>query len=161
MRIGIKSAREKRPNEPYILLFTVPKPKNLINYALKLAEKKNCKILFLNNFGKKVHSDKITYLNPVGITEFISLIKHAEYVCTNSFHGNAFSLLYHKNFVVETDTAAKKNIRSENLMLKLGLKNRILSTENTPEIDDDTDWSYVDIELEKDREISRKYLTNI
>lgn len=97
----------------------------------------------------------------MGITEFISLIKHAEYVCTNSFHGNAFSLLYHKNFVVETDTAAKKNIRSENLMLKLGLKNRILSTENTPEIDDDTDWSYVDIELEKDREISRKYLTNI
>lgn len=156
-----KICSEKRPNEPYILLFTVPKPKNLINYALKLAEKKNCKILFLNNFGKKVHSDKITYLNPVGITEFISLIKHAEYVCTNSFHGNAFSLLYHKNFVVETDTAAKKNIRSENLMLKLGLKNRILSTENTPEIDDDTDWSYVDIELEKDREISRKYLTNI
>lgn len=48
-----KICSEKRPNEPYILLFTVPKPKNLINYALKLAEKKNCKILFLNNFGKK------------------------------------------------------------------------------------------------------------
>lgn len=147
--------------EPYILLFTVPKPKNLVNYALKLAQEKNCRILWLNSFGKKYNSDRIEYLSPVDITEFIGLIKNAEYVCTNSFHGNAFSLLYHKNFVVETDTAAKKNVRSEDLMLKLNLKARILSTDNAPDINDNTDWDYVDRTLDSFREESKKYLIEI
>lgn len=146
---------------PYILLFTVPEPKNLVYYALKLAEEKNCKILWLNHFGKRYTSKRIKCIPPVDITEFIGLIKNAEYVCTNSFHGNAFSLLYHKNFVVETDTAAKKNVRSEDIMLKLNLKARILSSENAPDIHDNTDWDFVDKKLDELREESKKYLIEI
>lgn len=152
---------ESYPKEKYILLFTVPKPSQLVNYAIKLAEEKDLKIYFLNNFGKKVRHKRIKYLKPVGITEFISLIKHAEYVCTNSFHGNAFSILYHKNFVVETDAFPKRNIRSEDLMLRLGLKHRILSSKNTPEIDLKTDWSSVDRLLENDRKEALLYLQSI
>lgn len=156
-----KICSNKHPKEKYILLFTVPKPSQLVNYAIKLAEEKDLKIYFLNNFGKKVRHKRISYLNPVGITEFISLIKHAEYICTNSFHGNAFSLLYHKNFVVETDAFPKRNIRSEDLMLRLGLKNRILSSKNTPDIEFKTDWSRVDELLESDRKDALQYLQNI
>lgn len=146
---------------PYILMFTVPAQKNLLNYALKLSEEKNCKILWLNCFGKKHRSKRIKYISAVEITDFIGLIKNAEYVCTNSFHGNAFSLLYHKNFVVETDTASKKNVRSEDLMLSLDLKARILSTNNKPDIDDNTDWLKIDKKLDEFRMISKEYLSKI
>lgn len=156
-----KLCSENYPKDPYILLFTVPKPINLIKYSIELANKTNCKVLYLNNYLKKIHNDRLEYLDPVSNNDFISLIKHAKYVCTNSFHGNAFSLLYHKNFVVETDTAAKKNIRSENLMLSLGLKNRILSSEYTPNIDDDTDWSMVDSMIDSEREKAKEYLLSI
>lgn len=156
-----KLCSDNAPNEPYILLFTVPKPKNLVNYALELAEKHNCKVLFLNNFSRKIKHERLTYIDPVSNNDFISLIKNAKYVCTNSFHGNAFSLLYHKNFVVETDTLAKKNIRSESLMLSLGLKSRILSTENKPDIDDNTDWDKIDRLIDEERERSKKYLLGI
>lgn len=156
-----KLCSDNVPDTPYILLFTVPKPKNLVKYALELAEKHNCKVLFLNNFIRKIKHERLTYIDPVSNNDFISLIKNAKFVCTNSFHGNAFSLLYHKNFVVETDTFAKKNIRSENLMLSLGLKSRILSTENTPDICDNTDWDKVDGLIEKERERSKNYLLSI
>ncbi|MFQ6805188.1 MAG: polysaccharide pyruvyl transferase family protein [Lachnospiraceae bacterium] len=35
----------------------------------------------------------------VGPCEFLSLIKYADYVVTNSFHGTVFSIIYEKNFV--------------------------------------------------------------
>lgn len=146
---------------PYILMFVVNEQKNLLDYALKLSEEKNCKILWLNYFGKKHRSKRIKYISAVEITDFIGLIKNAEYVCTNSFHGNAFSLLYHKNFVVETDTASKKNVRSEDLMLSLDLKARILSTNNKPDIDDNTDWLKIDKKLDEFRMISKEYLSKI
>ncbi len=35
-----------------------------------------------------------------GPSEFLSYIKHAEYVFTDSFHASVFSLIYHRNFFV-------------------------------------------------------------
>ena len=146
---------------PYILLFTVPKPCKLVDYAAELARKKSLRVIYLNNFLPKVHTDIITYQKPVEITRFISLIKNAEYVCTNSFHGTAFSVLYHKKFVVETDMPTVKNIRSRDLCVKTGLEARLLSSDNTPDIDAPSDWENVDKALAKERKSSADYLKRI
>ena len=147
-------------NEPYIFLFTVLKPKNLVNYALELAQKTGMKVIYLNK-AHKIKDPMLKYMDAVTADKFIGLIKNASYVCTNSFHGNAFSLIYHKNFVVETDTLTGENNRSKELMLKLGLKNRILAKGLTPEIDADTDWSAVENFLAEERSKSQEYLLSI
>lgn len=155
-----KLAAENEQTEPYIFLFNVLKPKNLVNYALELAEKTGMKIIYPCK-GKKIHNPHIQYIEPVTADRFVSLIKNAAYVCTNSFHGNAFSLIYHKNFIVETDTAVIENIRSKELMTKLGLKNRILAEGLSPDIDFETDWESVDEYFERERKNSAKYLLSI
>ncbi len=144
--------------EPYIFLFNVLKPKKLIEYAIKLAEEKNLKILYLNNRRPVTH-ERIEYLNPVTADKFVGLIKNAEYVCTNSFHGNAFSVIYGKKFVVETETAASVNIRSQELLEYLGLSDRILSSTNTPAIDAEYNIDYVREKLEIERKKSAEYLS--
>lgn len=147
-------------NEPYIFLFTVLKPKNLVNYALELARKTGMKVIYLNK-AHKIKDPMLTYMNSVTADKFLGLIKNATYVCTNSFHGNAFSLLYHKNFVVETDTLIGENNRSKELMTKLGLENRILAQGLSPEIDAETDWKNVDAFLAEERNKAKEYLLSI
>ena len=152
-----KIARDEK-REPYIFLFNVLKPKRLIDYAIKLAEEKDLKILYLNNRHPVTHK-RIEYLNPVTADRFIGLIKNAEYVCTNSFHGNAFSVIYGKRFVVEAETAGSVNIRSQELMEYLGLADRILSSSHTPDIDADYDLEPVRQRLEAERRKSAEYLS--
>lgn len=147
-------------DEPYIFLFTVHKPKNLINYSLELHKKTGLKVVYLNKL--KTCKDKgIEYMDPVTADKFVGLIKNASYVCTNSFHGTAFSVIYHKNFVVETETCKGKNIRSEELLNHLGLNNRIMNSQNNTDINAKSDWNYVEEKLQEEREKSRNYLLSI
>ncbi len=147
-------------NEPYIFLFTVHKPINLVDYALELAEKKNMKIIYLN-CKNPVKNKHITYINPVTADKFVGLIKNAAYVCTNSFHGNAFSVIFDKKFVVETQNANSKNIRSQELMEKLGLTDKILTNTYSPDIDEPYDRAFVEKTIAKERKASENYLLSI
>lgn len=56
--------------------------------------------------------------------EFISWIKGAEFVVTTSFHGVAFSILFHKNFY--TLGLGNKGDRISSLLNLLGLERRLL-----------------------------------
>lgn len=64
----------------------------------------------------------------VGPAEFLDLIRGAEYICTDSFHGSVFSILNHKKFVTFSryqDALRKsKNSRIESLFGILGLEKR-------------------------------------
>ena len=45
-------------------------------------------------------------------TDFVGLIKNATYVCTNSFHCSAFSIIYRKNFMFVPKNMANERITS-------------------------------------------------
>lgn len=156
-----KICSDEKPGEPYILLFTVPKPNKLVEYAISLANKRGLKIIYLNNLMPKKHRDVISYIEPVPIVKFLSLIKNAEYVCTNSFHGNAFSILFHKQFIVEVSANKSLNSRSWDLCEKLGLTDRVLTVNHTPDIDAVPDWEKADRVLENERRNSAEYLLKI
>ena len=146
-------------SEPYIFLFTVHKPKNLINYALKLSRKTGLKVIYLNKL-KSIKDKNLEYMDPVTADKFVGLIKNASYVCTNSFHGTAFSVIYHKKFIVETETCKGRNIRSEELLNHLGLSKCIMNAKDS-DINADSDWDYVDEKLKEEREKSKDYLLSI
>lgn len=61
----------------------------------------------------------------VGPREFLSIIKHAEFVVTNSFHGTAFSTTYEKPYV--SIVTGKPDPRMSSLLGQLGLADHLVT----------------------------------
>ena len=59
---------------------------------------------------------------------FLNILRNASYVCTDSFHGSAFSVIYEKQFIVfdrySRNSHHSKNSRIESLCRNLGLEAR-------------------------------------
>lgn len=86
-------------NEPYLLLYARERSQLLSNIATKIAKEKNLKIVNISNIMMGLNKyDKNIF--GIGPGHFLELFKNASIVCTNSFHGTAFSIIYEKPFVV-------------------------------------------------------------
>ena len=61
------------------------------------------------------------------IEEWLELVKNAAYIVTNSFHGMAFSIIYHKPFLVFPliGVMSEMNVRIENLADYFNVRHRI------------------------------------
>lgn len=70
----------------------------------------------------------------VGPREFLELIRSASYVCTDSFHGLNFSILFHRPFTAYMRFAENdlrnQNTRVEHLMNLVGMKDRVYTSHN-------------------------------
>lgn len=98
-------------------------------------------------------------LPAVGPSGFIELVRNSEFVFTSSFHGLAFSLIFHKQFFA---SYTKNSGRAESLLNILGLSHRLLTPSGTLfEVVDDIDYNLVDKKLEVLREPSLNYLKNL
>lgn len=95
--------------------------------------------------------------------EFISLIRHAEYIFTDSFHCMVFSTVYHKRFFMIRKLGKAQMQRIYHLQKKLCLGNRLVNADTVPEEIfqmEDPIWSDVDNAVNRYRLISRNYLDN-
>lgn len=71
-----------------------------------------------------------------GPREFVSLVKNAAFVLTDSFHGTAFSLLFEKQFLNFCRCDRRSlNARLENVVKEYGLKNRLISVNELEHIE--------------------------
>lgn len=100
--------------------------------TLEFAEKHNLRIAnipFLHGIDDRVHFENSIIPKNLGPDGFISLIKNAEYVITDSFHAAVFSCIYKKNFKVFGRNCGSYNMntRLENLMEIFGVKNNIIT----------------------------------
>jgi hypothetical protein len=113
------------------------------------------------NFG----DSKETYiqLEHVGPKEFVSAIKYADYVFTDSFHGAVFSIIHHKQFIVferNKDGHVSMNSRLHDLLELFDLKNRIINLEQINEMKNMNAIDYValDYTLNELKQKSMDYL---
>lgn len=104
----------------YILVYNVVKPKSMLRFADELAKKENKKVIVVTtSIKKKIDA---LYLRTVDPINFLGLIKKADYVITNSYHGAVFSLIYGKKFFVETHSSGNYyNSRVANLFNSLNI----------------------------------------
>ena len=103
----------------------------------------------------------------IGPSELLNLIRNAEYVCTDSFHGTCFSVLNHKKFFTmnrfaELNTQST-NTRIDSLLSLLGLEKRrikkeIFSDELRELLKEEIDYDSVDDLLKCERDKSIGYL---
>ena len=84
--------------DDYILVYTVPTDKALVDYALKYAKKNNKKVILIECLGIQKKRKEYISFNDAGIEEWLTLIKYADYVFTNSFHACIFSIIFKKQF---------------------------------------------------------------
>lgn len=81
-------------NEPYILLYSRKYNPNMEKYADAIAKEHGYKVVEISL--RAQNSDKHQMFYNAGIEEFLSLIKYAENVVTNSLHASIFSTLFHR-----------------------------------------------------------------
>ena len=153
----------------YILCYFLGSNIEHRKFAEKLKEKTGYKIVSLNHADEYVKysdifADEIPY--NIGPAEWINLIRNAEYVCTDSFHGTVFSLINNVNFFTFERYSSKNskistNSRIYSLLEIVDLKNRVLEgTEDIEEVINlKIDFENVNIKLEKFRNDSKDFLT--
>lgn len=109
-------------DDDYILVYDFEGSDEVKNFAVKYAQKHNLKIYSLY---KNEYCDK-SFEN-FGPDVFLSLIKNAEFIVSNSFHATAFSLIYEKEFAV-IKRQEGINSRMVDLLDSVGISDRIFST---------------------------------
>lgn len=94
----------------------------------------------------------------IPVSEWLSNIKNAEFVLTDSFHGMVFSILFHKQFLV-FQNKKRGNARFESLLGRLGLLDHLISGDEDINIQYNViDYKKVDEELKSLRDISLSFL---
>jgi Polysaccharide pyruvyl transferase. len=111
-------------SEPYILYYSVNSRPYSLRVTKKIEKLLGIKVvnLVLHPKSWNSHFDNIIQYGPA---EFLSMIKNAEFVVTNSFHGTIFSILYEKAFISVFDTKNGKLVRENRkatLLESLGLE---------------------------------------
>lgn len=131
MNVQQEEALEK---EPYILCYFLGKNPIHRDFARKLKQETNCRIIALPHLDEYVRADD-GYADEqkydVDPSDFLNLVRNAEYVCTDSFHCTVFSILYRRNFFVfrryPQKTKHSTNSRIDSLFHVLGISECLLS----------------------------------
>lgn len=112
--------------KPYILLYPMQCSEELRRLARNVRECLKLPIVAVVPINQTPKSfsfaDKVVF--DAGPSEFLGWIKNATFVCTNSFHGTVFSIIYRKNFLSSPSLVG--NTRSHNLLDRVGLLSRQL-----------------------------------
>lgn len=120
--------------EKYIFCYFLgdnPEQREFVREMRRLTGFRIVAVLHLNVYAKcdRHFADDAPF--DVGPGEFLNYIRNAEYVCTDSFHAAAFSVLYHKSFFTfrrfRTDYPLETNSRLDTLLESVGLENRMLT----------------------------------
>lgn len=116
---------EKQEKEKYILLYSRRYSPQMEEYADKMADQHGWKIIDISLRATNAERGHIMRYD-AGVEEFLSLVKNAEYVVTNSFHGMIFSVQFRRPFVIFSREQCDNKI--EELLELFGLRDRMLVT---------------------------------
>ena len=123
----------------YLVLFPGKQQKGP-RFARRLRDVTGCKIVALLHLDEYIaadegYADETPY--NVGPGELLNLIRHAQYVVTDSFHGSVFSLLYRKIFFTSRRVAKEgllcTNSRLDSLFDTLGVTGRLITGDESVE----------------------------
>ncbi|WP_405410888.1 polysaccharide pyruvyl transferase family protein [Maribacter sp. Asnod1-A12] len=130
------------PKEKYILIYKLHESETLIEQALALKEKMNCKIYNIckRAFSNATHEGVVNLLD-AGPAEFVALFRNAEFVFTTSFHGTAFSVNFNIPFYAVLKPNKANNSRITDFLGTLGLSERII-WEGSEQEDLDSDINF-------------------
>lgn len=145
---------EPQMHEKYILLYSRRYNKAMEQYAERMAEEKGLKLVEISIRSNNAEKGHIMRYD-AGVEEFLSLVKHAECVITNSFHGVIFAVQLRTPFYCFSREQGDTKI-GEVLDL-FGLNNRIMITGNE-DVPHEIDYDDVHQRIADARKPAEEYL---
>ena len=163
-----ESSKGRIINEKYILCYFLGSNIEHRKFAERLRDETGCKIVSLNHADEYVkYSDMFCdyALYDVGPREWINLVKNAEYVCTDSFHGTVFAITFNKIFFdfrrYNVKSKVSTNSRIDSLLHVAGINSeRILTGKEDVKkvLEYRIDYNKVNERIDTFRQNSKKWL---
>ncbi len=138
----------KQEKHPYLLLYARRHNPKMTAYAEKLAVENGWEIIEISL--RAVNTKKRRMFYEAGVEEFLSLVKYAQFVVTNSYHGMIFSIQFRRNFAVFSREQCDTKIAELASLMGLSPQLMITGTEITP-----PDICYAGVEKEVKNEAVR------
>lgn len=140
---NIPDSLEKEKYILYYALEGIKKTRVVIPKLKKFAQIQKCKLVVITPLSGFYYGDGVINAIDAGPKEFLGLIKNADLVLTNSYHGTLFSVNLGTNFYTLQEMGSKDS-RIRSILSILGLENRILSKiDEIPEKIDGIDFDSV------------------
>ena len=150
------------PEKNYILLYQVRFSSEIYKMAKKMAKKMGKQLLTVSMNPQDKGRIRHGLVMLPSVPEWLSYIKYADYVVTDSFHAGVFSILFHKKFVINSGIRKGMSSRILTLLKMVGIEDRELngfSVEKAIQVlNQEIDWDKVEKLLNKKRELSRAWL---
>ena len=158
--LGLESKAEK----PYMFVYMLGHNENHWEEINKIANQLNLEIKVIPVFEEDLQRPGCVKF-AVGPNEFLDLLYNASYVCTDSFHGLAFSVNFKKNFTVfkrfKNNDIKNQNSRVMNLLEKFALEDRLFEEKSAlQDINSKINYDKIEDTLEESRKKSIEYLKN-
>lgn len=143
-------------DEPYVLIYAFENGDSVYECARKIARQKGLTMVAIN-YKADGRCEDMLQLTDCGPKDFVRLIRDAQFVCTTSFHGTAFSVVFKKDFYCFGHP--KYSQRNLDLLEAIGLQDRML--DEAGQLPDPTGCDYLTAEkkLQKLREESFRFLS--
>ena len=163
---GALTRRPKRVKTPYVFVYNMLTSAAIFEAAEKLRKETGLPVYFCNPKLPvlKRRFPAFTYMDSLSPQEFLWMIEHAEYAINSSFHGTAFSLLFHKNFLSVLPEGQPKNARVTSLLHGVGAEDRaVIGRADVSPLTDPSpvDWFAVDACLDAGRVDAYRYLDEL
>ena len=154
----------KKPKlKNYILIYKLNTSNLIFDFARKLSKLTGRKIVALNfDVVDQMKTPDIKGVYSASVEEFLGYIKYADYVVTNSFHGTAFSVIFHKDFYVEAlQKDFKPNDRAESLLCLTGLDECKVKTLEDCRLIVSRDFNFADDQIRKQYIKTKQYFERV
>ena len=152
-------------NESYILCYFLGSNKKSREAVNQLKSNTGLKVIAIKHMDEYIASDeKFGDEAPYDVSpiDFIKYIRNAEYVCTDSFHGSIFSIIFNRQFMTfyrfNSKSFNSRNSRIDSLFELLDLSNRLYNGGNILSIKEKIDYMKVNKKVEKLRKQSLEFL---
>lgn len=141
-------------NKKYLLFYDLMKGSFRKDVVYDIAKKKGLDVIVLAGSATSAPSE--TMITTAGPYQFLDLIRGAEFVCTSSFHGLAFSLIFNKQFFVSFKTNSE---RAESLLASLDISDRLLKNHSADiTVLEDINYDIVNEKLFHLKDFSLKFI---
>lgn len=148
-------------DSPYIFVHFLNKPENrTVQKIEEMAKKSGATVICFSYFYEEYSIFSKMHFIEGGPREYVALIEHADYICTDSFHSTVFSVIFHKKFFTFPRKHLHKNSQSSRLtdmLTRYGLIKNYVQDENDLK-EYRINWDDIDIMLENEREVLRRYI---
>lgn len=151
--------------EHYLLCYFLSYHAEQWQKTISIAKERSLKIVVISTTKESYgYGDRV--LCDVGPEDWVNLIKNADFVATDSFHGCVFSIIFHRQFCVfkrfNDSSKLSQNSRIYTLLSTYGLENRLVENIETfqPNVIENKKYDMVDVTLLEKVDESKKWVLN-